>query len=87
MKAATCSSRPRSRYFIIRRLASSCEKPTAGDQGFLGGWRFEHGPLFMPPSEKGTIQMPGNVPGSGNRGNPLVTATLLFAELIAFALP
>jgi quinoprotein glucose dehydrogenase len=37
--------------------------------------KFEHGPLFTPPSEKGTIQMPGNVGGANWGGAAFDPAT------------
>jgi quinoprotein glucose dehydrogenase len=37
--------------------------------------RFERGPLFMPPSEKGTVQIPGNVGGANWGGAALDPTT------------
>src|SRR5204863_3603427 len=45
--------------------------------------QFDHGPLFTPPSERGTVQLPGNVGGAdwGGAGVDPATATLFVPSL------
>jgi quinoprotein glucose dehydrogenase len=47
--------------------------------------QFDHGPLFTPPSERGTVQMPGNVGGADWGGGGVDPATgVLFVPSLTF---
>jgi quinoprotein glucose dehydrogenase len=47
--------------------------------------QFDHGPLFTPPSERGTVQMPGNVGGADWGGAGVDPATgMLFVPSLTF---